>query len=176
MNPRDSALNKVYVNGIANPGRARISGAGIPYKWDVRQAYGRAGATVVGMGRDLSKFTLTIEMWEPAHFILWEFFKTQLEPPGPFALPFAVNMQSPILADLGISSVVVEERGQLELASNGIWSSTSKILEYRKPIPAILKPRGSVPAPDGSKLDAPTEADKALIDAQAAFATARAGG
>lgn len=176
MNPRDPALNRVYVNGFGSPGRARISGAGIPYKWDVRQSYGRAGATVVGLGRDLSKFTLTIEMWEPVHFIAWELFKVQLEPPGPFALPLAVNMQHPILADLGISSVVVEERGQLEYSPNGIWSSTSKILEYRKPVQAIIKPRGSIPAPDGSKLDAPTEADKALIESQAAYAKARAGG
>jgi hypothetical protein len=175
VNPYDSTLGKVVVNGLVSPGRARIQGAGIVYTWEIRQGYGRSGATVVGMGRGLSKFTLFIDMWEPTHFLIWEVFKAMLEPPKPMMPALAVDMQNPILADLGIASVVVEERGQIEKGDNGVWTVASKILEYRKPLPALIKPRGSIPAPGGA-VAAKTEADKALVKAKADFEKAKAGG
>lgn len=174
INPYAFDLNYVTVNGVASPGRARIQGAGAEYNWEIRQGYGLSGATVVFRGRALSAPTLYIDMWTPDHFVEWEVFKKLLEPPKPLGMPLALGISHPLLDDLGISSLVVKKRGQIEINPNGIWTAPIELLEYRKPIPRIVKPRGAVPAADAGASPAKTEADKALVEAQKAYNEAKA--
>lgn len=173
LNPASNELNYVVVNGVQSPGRATISGLAIPYVWDVKRAYGMSGAITIFRGRDVAKFTLTIALWRPEHFLVWPIFAKVLEPPKP-GVPLVVSMQHPSLSAADISAVAVERLGIPERQPNGLWLSTSQIMEYRPPLPALVKPRGAVPAVDkGKGIPPKTEADKALEEAQKQFTEAR---
>jgi hypothetical protein len=173
INPASSALNVVVVNGIPSPGRATITGAAIPYKYHVQEGYGLSGATTTFHGRGVAKFTLTIDLWDRIHFAAWEIFKKLLEPPKP-GLKLVVEMQHPILSSQGIKAVAVESLGALERQTNGMWRSTIQCLEWRPPVPALVKPRGAIPGvAKGVPIPPKTEADLALEKARVEFEAAR---
>lgn len=174
IDPKSNALNYVIVCGIPNPGRASISGAAVVYNWDVQPSYGMSGAVTVYKGRGISEFTLTISLWELPHFIAWPAFAKLLEPPKP-GIKLVVEMIHPTLSDIDVKAVVVKSRGALERQSNGVWTSTIALMEYRPPIPALVKPRGSIPGVDkGVPIPPQTEAQKALAEQQKAFDAAKA--
>jgi hypothetical protein len=161
------------VNGIRSPGKAILSGVATPWKYDVQESYGRSGAVVVFRGRGIAKFTLTIVMWTRVHFIEWPFFSKLLEPPS-FGKPLVVEMRHPILSSADIKAVAVEQLGQPEKQPNGTWVATIQCLEYRPPLPALVKPRGAIPSVDkGVPITPKTEADLALVQATQDFETAR---
>lgn len=173
IDPRDSALNVVVVNGVPSPGRATITGAAIPYKYHVQEGYGLSGATTTYHGRGVAKFTLTIDMWAREHFLAWPLFAKLLEPPKP-GLKLVVEMQHPILSAQGIKAVAVESMGALERQGNGLWRCTIQCLEWRPPVPALVKPRGAIPGvAKGKPIPPKTEADLALEKARAEFEAAR---
>ncbi len=174
IDPRDPALNYVVVNGVPSPGKAIITGADIPYNYDVQQGYGLSGAVTVFRGRGVSEPTLTIQLWERAHFLLWPLFAKMLEPPKP-GIKLVVEMRHPLLSAADIKAVAVKRLGQLTRGANGIWTSTTQLLEWRPPLPALVKPRGAIPGVDAGKAIAPkTEADIALAKATVEFSEARA--
>ena len=174
FDPRSSALNYVVINGVPSPGKAIITGAAIPYNYDVKPGYGLSGATTVFKGRGVAKFTLTIELWERTHFIAWELFKRTLAPPKP-GIKLVCGIVHPILAQQDIKDVAIESVGQLERQTDGRWRVAIQCLEWRQPLPAIVKPRGAVPGVAGGKVIPPkTEADIALEKARLDFETARA--
>jgi hypothetical protein len=174
FDPRSGSLNYVVVNGVPSPGRATITGAAIPYNYDVKQGYGLSGATTVFRGRGVAKFTVTIELWERAQYAAWAVWSKFLEPPKP-GIKLVVEMQHPVLAAQDIKAVAVESLGALERQSNGSWKCVIQCLEWRPPLPALVKPRGAIPGVAGGKVIPPkTEADIALEKARLDFETARA--
>lgn len=171
--PTSAEHNYVVVAGIPSPGRAQFTGVSTNYKWDSQPSYGMSGATQIFRGRDISKFTLTITMWRREHFVQWAIFAKLLEPPSP-TKPLVVSMSHPVLAAAGISAIAVESVGQPERQSNGLWVATIKLMEYRPPARALVKPRGAIPAVDKGKPIAPkTAADLALEAAMSDLSAAR---
>lgn len=168
-------LNVVTVNSVAMPGRSTIQGAALKYNYEKRPGAYRSGATIVFRGLDLCEPTLKIDMWQDEHFLQWEFVKKLFDPPKPSSplSALALGIAHPLLADLGLANFVVTERGAVERADNGLWTVLIKLLEYRPPLPAIVKTKGSVPASGGAAVAAATEADKALVEGRAAFAAAQ---
>lgn len=173
IDPTSPGLNYVVIGAFQSPGLSKISGAGMVYKWDVQVAYGNTGAVLVYRGRDLSRFTWTITLWRREHFIAWEAFKKLLEPPKPF-VKLVVEMSHPILADVDIKAVAIENRGAFERQPNGLFTANISVIQYKPPIPALVKPRGAVPSASKGIPTAPqTEADRALVAATANFEAAR---
>lgn len=171
--PTSAEHNYVVVTGIASPGRAQFTGVSTNYKWDVQPSYGMSGATQIFRGRDISKFTLTVTMWRLDHFAQWAVFAKLLEPPSP-TKPLVVSMSHPVLAAAGISAVAVESVGQPERQPSGLWVATIKLMDYRPPVRALVKPRGAIPAVDKGKPITPkTAADLALEAATKDLAIAR---
>ncbi|MBX3205116.1 MAG: hypothetical protein KF764_08600 [Labilithrix sp.] len=174
INPRSSELNHVVVAGIQSPGRARLTDVKATYHWDVKQSFGRSGATTTFRGRGIAKPTLYIDLWELEHFIAWPLFAALLEPPS-MVKPLVVEMRHPRLSAAGITAVGVEELGQPERQPNGIWTATIKLIEYRPSLPALVKPKGAIPSAEkGVPVTPKTEADIALAQANADFSAARA--
>ena len=173
INPKSAELNTVTVNGIPSPGRATITGAAIPWNYDVQQGYGLSGAFTVFRGRGVAKFTLTIEMWDRLHFLAWPIFVKMLEPPKP-GIKLVVQMGHPILSQQDIKAVAIESLGAPERQSNGIWKVTIGCIEWRPPLPALVKPRGAIPGVvKGNPIPPKTEADIALEKARTEFVAAR---
>lgn len=173
IDPQTPEHNYVLVGPVQSPGRAQLTGVRTPYKWDIQQSYGREGATMIFRGRGVMKFTLTITLWLREHFLLWPLFAKAMEPPT-LLKPFVFQMLHPLLSAADVKGVTVESFGQPERQQNGLWISTSEMLEYRPTKPILVRPRGSIPPVAGKPIAPKTEADKALVEAQQAFATARA--
>jgi hypothetical protein len=166
INRRDPALNYIVVAGVPSPGRASVTGVRIPYHWDITQGYGLSGAITIFRGRGVSKFTVTITMFEDEHFVQWPIFKAVLQPPTKLK-PLAFDMIHPVLSSAGIKAVQIEELGEPERQSNGMWIATLKFLEYRPPLPALVNPKGSVPGVKANPIP-PKTAAELDIDAQLA--------
>lgn len=173
INPRSPEHNYVVVAGVQSPGQARLTGVKAPYMWDVQPLYGREGAITIFKGRGIAKPLLTLEFFEPAHFVAWDAFKQLLKPPTP-TKPLVIEMRHPLLTSADIKAVSVEEIGEPERQTNGKWITTIQLIEYRPPKPILVKPRGAVPSPEkGAPIAPKTEADRALVQAQQDAATAR---
>lgn len=173
IDPRSPELNYVVVAGVQSPGVAKLTGVKAPYMYDVQPAYGREGAVTIFKGRGIAKPLLTLKFFEPKHFIAWDAFKQLLKPPTP-TKPLVLQMRHPLLTSAGIDAVAVEELGEPERQTNGEWIASIQLIEYRPLKPVLVKPRGSVPSPEkGTPIAPKTEADRALVKAQADAAAAR---
>lgn len=167
MNPRDPALNYVVVQGVRSPGRADLTGCSRPHNWEVVPFFGMGGARTIYKGSSIAKPTLLVTLWEPEHFPAWEAF-AKLLPPPTIGKPLAIGMSHPKLTAAEIKAVQVEDLGVPERQDSGVWLVTVKLIEYNPPAPALVTPRGSVPAVGpGAPIAPKTKGDEALADAMA---------
>jgi hypothetical protein len=140
----------IVLGGFRSPGLAVVKGAGSPRKWDVRAGYAFTGATVIYTGTDLAKFEVDIFAWEPDHFAAWEVFaRAVLSPPVKAAPSYSLAIEHPALNNppLSILQVVVEDVTQWaqEADGGGLFARTIKLLQYRAPVPVLVKPAQGPP-------------------------------
>lgn len=152
LNPlrNPEAFDTWLLAGQTSPGLSEIAGASSPRDWDVRKGYGLSGATVVYTGDGLAKFSIKIFLWEDEHFEQWDAFKLLLKKVPRGTRPKALDIYHPILEDLEISSVVIEDRTQLTPVQGeaGMFFVEVKFTQYRAPMPAVGKPDGSQSKPN----------------------------
>lgn len=173
LDPEDPNLGVVWVKGIRSPGRAQVSGLTRVYNWDIQESFGDEFASMTYRGRKLARFTLTVALWEPHHFLQWAAFEEVIKPPSAF-LPFVTEMSHPSLSAMGVRAVTVLEYTAPERQPSGIWLAVLKCCEWRPRAPVTVKPRGAIPSPEkGKPIPPKTEADFALEDAKAGFARSR---
>jgi hypothetical protein len=111
-------------------------------------------------GRKLSEFTVDLVLSEDADWDAWNAWKhLVLAPPSeiqsdpnsilrPTAIrPRALDIEHPILADLGIRSVVIENCSQPEQTADGQWTISIKMLEFHRPHFTVARPTGSAATP-----------------------------
>lgn len=139
--------DRIKLAGKWSPGVAIVSGANDPRNWDKVKGYGVSGAALRYTSDDLTKFTVQLRLWEPEHFAQWAEWKKLLAKPQSRDKKDAnaMRIEHPILADLGISDVVVEDRTQLMQTEDGVWSVTISFLHYRAPRDVLKKANGPIP-------------------------------
>jgi hypothetical protein len=139
--------DRIKLSGKISPGIAIVSGLTSPRKWNIKDGYGLAGATVDFIGTKLMRFTVEFRLWEPEHFEKWGEFSKLFEVPRiPAGAPVkAMRIEHPILAEMYISSVVVEDRTQLLQVDNGVWACTVSFLQYLPPRKALGKTSAVIP-------------------------------
>ncbi|AKT38251.1 hypothetical protein [Chondromyces crocatus] len=151
LNPlrNPEAFDVWFLAGQVSPGLSEVAGASSPRKWDERQGYGLSGATIVYTGDGLAQFAIKVFLWEDEHFEQWAAFKVLLKKAPSGTRPKALDIYHPILEDLEISSVVVEDRSQLTEVQGepGMFFVEVKFKQHRAPTPAIGKPTGSQSKP-----------------------------
>ena len=171
---RTIGVDKFFLAYQISPGRCIIKGASSPRKWNVNDGFGQTGASVVFGGEKLSSFEIELQFWEPEHLDEWQDFKSLCEKPPTGTIPKALDIYHPILADLKITSVVVEDRTQLDLIDEtGLWSTTIKFIQYKKPRPILAKPVASIP---NAAVPVPTAQDAGDRMIAALYAKFQAGG
>jgi hypothetical protein len=152
----------ITLSGQGSPGVCDVSGASAPRNWDIRNGYGLSGATVVYTGDGLAKFTVRLFLWEPQHFDAWESWRPLVRKTPRGVRPKAQDIFHPYLEELGISSVVVEDELQWTQPEPGLFAKDIKLIQFRKPLPALAKPDGSQTKPN--EPTAQTEAEKMIAD------------
>lgn len=137
------AYDTAIVSGVQMPGLCIIEGASDPRKWDEKKGHGVSGATIVYTGDGLCKFTLIVRLWNEGHFIDWQEARKVFSSKPLTKNPKALQIYHPYLEELGVSSVQVEEIGQMEQKDAGVWEVAIKMIQYRAPKAASGKPSSS---------------------------------
>ena len=142
-NPLDDPIDYFELAGQRSPGLATILGAGSPRGWDIRKGYGYSGAIIWFTGIGLAKFSAKIELYEATDWEDWHAFKSLVKKPPLGVRPKALDIWHPLLEDLEIKSVVVEDLLQPVQTQPGVWEIQIKFLQHRALKFSLAKPDGS---------------------------------
>jgi hypothetical protein len=164
FNPITEPIDTVDFAGQKTPGLAEIRGAGTPRRWDEAESVGFSGAFLTYHGQKLSHFSVVLRLMTTADFAAWDAFYPLVKkvPLGKRQKP--LDITHPITANLGISSVVVEDVLQPEQVEDGIWQVEIQLIEYRSPRLALAAAQGSQADPADPE-DAIIEENRRQIDA-----------
>ncbi len=143
FDPLAAPIDYALVAGKRTPGIAEIHGASSPRKWDERKGYGLSGATVVFRGVGLAKPTMVLRLYTAEDWAAWHEFAPIVARPPSGQRPRSLEIWHPILEDLGVRSVVVQDVSQPEQTTDGEWTITIKLIEFRRPVFALARPEGS---------------------------------
>lgn len=143
FDPLSAPIDYALIAGKRTPGIAEIHGASSPRKWDERRGYGLSGATVVFRGVGLAKPVLTLRLYSAQDWSDWHEFAPTVQRPPFGTRPRALEIWHPVLEDLGVSSVVVEDVSQPEQTADGEWTITIKLIEFRRPVFTLARPEAS---------------------------------
>ena len=129
---------RVYVAGVALPGRATVRGRG-GLKVDVKHAPERNGATLTHLGREPATFEITLELWTEVHLVDFEALIPTVLPDGRRRVPKPVDVAHPGINLLGAKSLYFTSVGQPQPARPGVWEVNLSAVEWRPPTPSEAK-------------------------------------
>ena len=137
--------------------------------WDERRGFALSGARVVFRGIGLARPIVTLRLVTSADFDAWHDWRELVQrPPIGERGRRAQDVWHPILEDLEIVSVVVEDVAQPVQVEDGVWDIAIKFIEYRRPV-VTLETIGSSEA-------APTDPIERVTETLAGQFNALAGG
>lgn len=163
FNPIGASIDYVTIAGQRTPGIAEIQGASSPRRWDQRRGYGLSGATVIFRGLTLAQFKILLRLYTEQDWQDWESFRPIVQRPPFGERPRALDIAHPILADLNITSVVVEDLLQPAQTEDGVWTVEIRLLEYRRPTIALSRPDGSDAQQPGDEVEQRIDRNDARI-------------
>lgn len=147
FNPIDSPQDFVILAGQRSPGIAELQGWTSPRRWDERRGYALSGATLVYRGNALAAGKLILRLYTVEHFTGWESFREIVQRAPSGERPRSMEISHPILEDLGVRSVVVEDVKQPEKGRAGEWIVEISLKEWRRTEVALARPDGSEELP-----------------------------
>ena len=138
FNPISEPVDKILLANRESPGLAVISNVDSPRRWDERRGYALSGARVVFRGIGLARPIVTLRFFTDADFAAWHDWRTIVErPPVGERGRLALDIWHPILEDLLITKVVVENVLQPKQVADGEWNIDIKFIEFRRPVPRL---------------------------------------
>lgn len=174
------AVNSFGILGNLLPGKWTLVSATKKFGWQIQKGNALTYATVWPIGDELIEPEFKGEIWTQedvrAFLVLRQ---TLLVKPavtttnGQTGISSALNIDHPELKALGVDAVVLSDISPLIQSEGGMWECTIKFIQWKKPIPAIAKPKQVIP-PVGPKLGPPTKATVVIEGLQASSNTKRA--
>ena len=136
FNPELAPIDFIILSNEISPGLAVVSGASSPRRWDIRKGYALSGARPVFRGVDVAKPIVTFRLLSFEDWNEWHEWRAKvgLQRPPLGERARAKDIWHPILEDLGIVSVVVEDVAQPVQVADGEWNIVVKFIEYRRPV------------------------------------------
>jgi hypothetical protein len=156
-NPIERPIDKVWFGGMWTPGIADVSGASAPRKWEELGGYGLSGAMLIYRGWGLSHFSVKLRLYSTEDWKDWHAFKQLVARPPRGKRPTSIEVAHPLLEDLQIRAVVVEDVLVADQTGDGEWTIELKLIAFRMP-------KYSLARPDGTASETPLdEADLAIL-------------
>jgi len=136
FNPDLAPVDYILLANEISPGIATITGANSPRRWDERRGYALSGARVVFRGIGLARPVVTFRLSSFEDWNEWHDWRERvgLQRPPVGERARAKDIWHPILVDLEIVSVVVEDVGQPIQVDHGVWDIAVKFIEFRPPV------------------------------------------
>jgi len=147
-NPITQPTDRLTLGGRPSPGLVEVLGASSGYKWDELASYAMSGALLVFRGRKLSHFKLNFTLWTVQHWAEWESFRGLLIRPPLGQLIRGLDVVHPVLNEVGIQHLVIEDVAAPEQVQDGVWSIVVSCIEWRTPRPGKAKVDGSEATPE----------------------------
>ncbi len=159
FNPISEPVDTILLANRESPGIAVISNASSPRMWDERRGYALSGARVVFRGKGLARPIVTLRLFTDEDFAAWHDWRTILDTPSLSLAPgtsfistfrrgrLALDIWHPILEDLGITKVVIEDVLQLKQVADGEWNVDIKFIEFRRPVRRLITAEASSERP-----------------------------
>lgn len=166
------AWSVIQVGDTESPGvidKDGIEGFERETGWDVKKGKGAKGASLTLQTEPPSSGTIRFVLWKPSHFGEWAAFLPLLRYTGSAADKQAVAIYHPSLADLGITSVVVDKISPIRHVGMGRYIRTVKFIEWTPPPKAsiVATPTRATevtnPKPPGDPDDPVADRQQALI-------------
>jgi hypothetical protein len=137
FNPETDPVDYILLANQRSPGLAVISNAASLRRWDERRGYALSGARVVYRGLGLARPIVTLRLLSAADWDAWHEWRPLVQRPPVGEGARAQDIWHPILEDLDIGSVVVENVLQPKQVADGEWAIDIKFIEYRRPVPTL---------------------------------------
>ena len=137
FNPVSEPVDYILLANRRSPGIAIISNVSSPRRWDERRGYALSGARVVFRGIGLARPIVTLRLYTDDDFAAWHDWRSLVQRPPVGERARALDIWHPILEDLGITRVVVEDVLQPKQTADGEWSIDIKFIEFRRPQPTL---------------------------------------
>lgn len=161
-NPFDSPelYDTVIVAGVAwGPvpggvgGKAEVSGFGLPYKWDTKDAPGTQGANDTYRGSRPGSGTIKLYAWTREHIAALGAFLALFQYDATKKTAQPVEILHPSLDAIGVHAIATDEIGQLVHEGKQLHSVTIKVHQFAPPpkknVTASPKSSSSSTGPDG---------------------------
>jgi hypothetical protein len=146
-NPIEQPVDECWLGGYATPGICEVVGASSPRKWDEQAGYAMSGAILIYRGTGLAHFSLNLKLYTLEHWNTWDLIKPILMRPPVGKRANALDVVHPVLNEVGISQLVIEDVGAPEQVEDGVWSISIKCIEWRRYGLGVSKPDGSEATP-----------------------------
>jgi len=142
-NPIEEPIDRCLLGGYPTPGLCEVAGASSPRKWDEQAGYAMTGAILIYRGIALSHFTMRFKLYTTEHWLQWSDIRPILLRPPIGTRAKALDVDHPVLNEVGITHLVVEDVSAPEQVEDGVWSIEAKCIEYRRYKQALAKPDGA---------------------------------
>lgn len=155
FNPLTTPVDHIVLAGRRSPGLATIEGAGTPRDFEERRGFGISFGRLRFRGVKLARFKVLLVLVTEQHWADWHEWKGLVARPEiesdprrqsttfPRLTAPPMDIEHPILADMGITSCVVEDALQPVQTGDGEWTIEIRCIEYRAPIVALEATQGS---------------------------------
>lgn len=158
FNPLTAPVDYIVLAGRRSPGLATIEGADTPRNFVERRGFGISFGTLRFRGVGLAHFKVLLRLVSEEDFEAWHDWKSLVARPTSESNPRRkgvsaimprlhappMDIEHPILADLDITSAVVENVLQPVQTGDGEWTIEIHFGEYRARVIALEETQGSV--------------------------------
>lgn len=145
--PLSKPQDKAEINGIVTPGVCEVIGAHSPRKWDKQSGPGYSGAWLIYHGTDLSDFSIVCRLYTDDDWLEWDALRPMLTRPPIGSRPKAMSVVHPVLDQVGVISMVVEDVMAPQQTGPGEWTIEIRCIEWRGPKAALSKPDAAAATP-----------------------------
>lgn len=160
-------IDYINLSGQRSPGIAKITAPpSTLFKWEEKTGRGASGSHLVYTGQGVAEIEVTLELYDEADFDHWDEWKVLVdktpatkstssssgggsgiltpEKTTTVTTSKALDIWHPILADRGITSVVVAEvTPPIPSDETGVWAAKIKFKQYTPPAPSYSRTEGS---------------------------------
>jgi len=144
-----------------------IKGAKRAYKWDIQEAIGVQGTIEIYRGWTPQPFSIEFFLWDSELYRAWADFQPVFQYDGTKRrTQQPINISHPMLANLAIRQVIVEDIGAIEMvdASSRMFSVTVSLREFFPPRPIIAAAPADAASTGDPNKPVNSPRDQQLID------------